>query len=187
MRRGFPVRAPLEHEELGFHAGLHVVAHGVRIRDHPLQRAARVSRKRKAIREVHVADDARDAMLGIPPRKHPECREVGGEEHVALLDPHEPLDAGAVEHDVARQRLLELARRQLDILVDAEDVGELQAKERDVLAPRQVEDVLRRGTFEVGEQSARFCHALKITGVGQSDSLTRTNGCAAVLVGQRVN
>jgi hypothetical protein len=37
--------------------------------------------------------------------------QVGLKQHVRLLDPHEPLDRRAVEHDVAVERLLELRRR----------------------------------------------------------------------------
>jgi hypothetical protein len=51
-----------------------------------------------------------------------------------LFDAHEPLDRGAVEHDSPLERLLELAVWHLDVFQDAEDVGELEAHELDLLA-----------------------------------------------------
>jgi hypothetical protein len=48
------------------------------------------------------------------------------------------------------QRLPELRARDLDVLDDAEDVGELQAQEAHLLRLRQVEDVRGGGAGEVG-------------------------------------
>ena len=48
------------------------------------------------------------------------------------------------------ERLLELRRGELDVLVDAEDVGELQPQEADVVLPGELEDVLRGGAGQVG-------------------------------------
>ena len=80
-------------------------------------------------------------------------RQVGLEQHVRLLDPHEPLDRGAVEHDLAVQRLLELAAGHLDVLVDAEDVGELQPEEIDAEAAGQLEKVVLAGPAQVEREA----------------------------------
>jgi hypothetical protein len=106
--------------------------------------------KGRPVGHVDVADETADARVRIAPREDPKGREIGREQHVALLDPHEPFDARAVEHDVAGERLLELRRGDLDVLVDAEDVGELESQEADVVLPGDLEDVLRGGALQVG-------------------------------------
>ena len=145
LGRRLAVRPALEHEELGFHPRVHRVAHARRASAITRFSAPRGSPANGvAVGHVDVADQPRDAILRIAPRKDRNVVEVGREQHVRLLDPHEPLDRRAVEHDVAGERLLELRRRDLDVLVDAEDVGELQAQEADVVLPGELEDVLRR-------------------------------------------
>src|SRR4029077_2015616 len=91
---------------------------------------------------VDIADHPADPVLRVSPRKDLECREIWREQHVRLLDPDESLDRGAVEHDVAGERLLELRRRDLDILVDPKDVGELEPHETDVEVASELEDFL---------------------------------------------
>ena len=119
-------RIRLEQEKLGFHPGVHHEAHRFRFREDGLQRAARIAGERDSPSgRVDVADQPADPIVLIAPRKHEERVEIGREQHVRLLDAHEPFDRRAVEHDVARQRFLELRRRNLDVLVDAKNVGEL--------------------------------------------------------------
>ena len=77
--------------------------------------------------------------------KHLERREVRLEVHVRFLDADEALDGRAVEHDPAVERLLELPVRHLDVLDDAEDVGELEAEELDLLAL----DALENARFRI--------------------------------------
>jgi hypothetical protein len=151
-RRRRLVGAGAEEEELGLHPGVHREAHRGRARDLALENPARVARERRAVGQVDVADEPRDARLGVPPREDLEGREVGREEHVRFLDAHETLDRRAVEHDVAGERLLELRRRDLDVLVDAEDVGELQAHRADVQLLGVRENVLRRRVADVGDE-----------------------------------
>ena len=81
-------------------------------------------------------------LSGSPHGKTWNVSRVGREQHVRLLDPHEPFDRRAVEHDVAVERLLELRRRNLDVLVDAENVGELKSQEADVVLRGELENVL---------------------------------------------
>jgi len=103
---------------------------------------------------VDVADQARDLAIALPPRKDEEGRQVGDQEHVALFHADEPLDGRPVEQDVARQRLGELRRRDFDVLVDAEDVGELQPDETDVVPLGDLEEILGGHTTQVTEQGA---------------------------------
>jgi hypothetical protein len=129
--------ADLEQEELRFHAGVHHEAQIGRRRDLPLEHLPRVAGERRPS-GMWMSQISRATRSRASP--HGNTRKVewsGDEQHVRLLDPHEPLDRRPVEEDVARQRLLELRARDLDVLVDAEDVGELQAQETGPDAPRR--------------------------------------------------
>jgi hypothetical protein len=64
------------------------------------------------------------AVAAGAPREQCERRGVGLGDHVALVDPRETLDAGAVEPHPCLQRLLELLPRDGEALQEAEDVGE---------------------------------------------------------------
>ena len=132
----------LKEEELRLGAGVHRVALRGGHRDHLLQAGARVADERLAVRRVDVADHPRDLLAGrAGPREHAERREVGTEVHVRLFDADEPFDRRSVEHDVAVERLLELAIGNLDVLDGAEDVGELQAHELHLLALGSLQDL----------------------------------------------
>src|SRR5690606_39376916 len=67
---------------------------------------------------------------------------VGGEVHVGLFDPGNPLDGGAVEHDLVVQRPLQLAAGDGHVLDDPHDVAELQANEADTPLVCFPEDLL---------------------------------------------
>ena len=142
--RGFAAFTGLEDEKLGFHAGVHRESEFGRAGNLSLQDTARIAVEGGAIGSRDVADEARNAACGITPRKNPERRQVRSEQHVRLFDTNEPLDRGPVEHDVAGERLLELRARNLDVLVDAEDVGELQPQEAHVLRRHEAEQFLAR-------------------------------------------
>ncbi len=102
---------------------------------------------------IDVAEKTGHPPALVVVRQDPEGLEVGLEEHVRLLDPHEALDRGAVEHDLAVERLVELAPRYLDVLVDAEDVGELQAEEVHPELTRELEDVRLGCSRQVGGET----------------------------------
>src|SRR4029079_2932848 len=55
--------------------------------------------------------------------------EVRIEEHVAFVNAREALDTRAVEPQTVVDRVAELVERDMDVLDDAHDVGELQADE----------------------------------------------------------
>ena len=63
-----------------------------------------------------------------------------------------PFDRRAVEHDVAIESFLELRLRNLDVLVYAENVGELKAQKANI--------VLRRRDRECLSCSHRSCQEL---------------------------
>jgi hypothetical protein len=145
LRRGAAVGAGAEEEELGLHPGLHREA----------QPGGRASIWRLSTARGSPANGVPSGMVmsqitratrasGSPHGRTRKVARSGPQEHVALLGAHEPLDRAAVEHDVAGQRLAELRRRHLDVLVDAEDVGELEAQEAHVLGTRAREHVVGR-------------------------------------------
>ena len=130
--------APLEQEELGLGPRVHREAALGGQRDHALQRGARAAGERLAVGPVDVADHPRHLLAArVAPREDREGVEVGPQVHVRLLDADEALDRRAVEHDLAVQRVLELAVGDLDVLDRPEDVGELQAEELHLLALRR--------------------------------------------------
>jgi hypothetical protein len=75
------------------------------------------------------------------PVEHAKGRQIGTEVHVRLFNADEPLDGRPVEHDLAVERLLELAVGNLDVLDGAEDVGELKAHELHLFALGALEDL----------------------------------------------
>src|SRR6266516_3671635 len=88
--------------------------------------SARSAGEGRPVGSVDVTDHAGDLPGGVAVRKHAKRLQIGPQHHVGFLDPDESLDGRAVEHDVALERLLKLAVRHLDVLVDAEDVRELE-------------------------------------------------------------
>ena len=115
---GAAVGVALEQEELRFHAR--------RSSCSPASAASAISRLSAprgspangvpsgvVMSQISRADARRSRRPTETPRT---STRSGCEEHVRLLDAHEPLDRRAVEHDVAVQRLLELLTRDLDVL-----------------------------------------------------------------------
>ena len=102
---------------------------------------------------------------GVGPGKHLEGAEVGLEVHVRLFDADEALDRRAVEHDAAVERLLELPVRHLDVLGRAEDVGELEAHELDLLALDALENPRLPVVFRHGRDYANFLLGLLVRDV----------------------
>ncbi len=149
--RGWVSVAALKQEELGLGAGLHGEAALGRDRDDPLQRRPWAAGKRSTVRIGDVANEPPDASDAnaraahrIRPGKHLEGREVRFEVHVGLFDPDEAFDRRPIEHDVAVERFLELPVRHLDILDDAQDVGELQAQELHALTFGALQDLFAK-------------------------------------------
>ena len=118
------------HEELQLRTGHVAEAHVLGELDLPPQDAARIARERFAVRRVDVADDFGGAVVvAALPGDDAEGFEVRVEEHVAFVNAREALDTRAVEPQTVVDRVAELVERDMDVLDDAHDVGELQADE----------------------------------------------------------
>ena len=151
----------LEHEELRFHARVHRVAELGGARAIIFLSTPRGSPAKGLPSGVLMSQiSLRDAALCVSPRKDLKRAQVGSEQHVGLFDPDESFDRGSVEHDVAGQRLLELRRRDLDVLVDAEDVRELQSQEPDVVGGGEIQDILGASARGIGNLGAMSRHGL---------------------------
>ena len=82
---------------------------------------------------MDIADQPGHPAVAGPPGKNGEGVQVRVEILVRLVDPHEPLDGGAVKHDLVVDRLLDLRRSNGHVLQLAENIGELQANELHIL------------------------------------------------------
>ena len=132
----------LKEEELRLGPGHQRVPFGRRHGNDFLQADAWIAGEGLTIRRVDVADHPGDAFARCAgPGEDAERREVGPQVHVRLFDTDETLDRRSVEHDLAIERFHELAVRDLDVLDRAEDVGELQAHELDLLALGPLENL----------------------------------------------
>ena len=136
----------LEQIKLALAAHVDGQAHGAGALDHALQVAAAVALKGLAVGQGDAAVHAHDAALGGAPGQHGGGVRVGPEDEVALLDVHEPGDGRAVEADALLERAGQLAGKQRDVFLVAEDVAERQLDELDVVILDKIEDVLC-GTF----------------------------------------
>ena len=106
------------------------------------KRGARAAGEGAAVRVGDVADQPADAgAVRVGPGENLERRQVGTQIHVRLFDSNEAFDRRAVEHDVAVERLGKLAVRDLDVLDDTKDVGELKAQELDTFLIRTFQDL----------------------------------------------
>ena len=124
--------AAQEQEELDLGSRHHREAAVRSLGNDVLERGARAAGERAAVGIGNVADQPADPRaVGIGPRKHLEGRQVWPQVHVRLFNADEAFDRRAVKHDLAVERFGKLAVGDLDVLDDAENVGELQAQELD--------------------------------------------------------
>ena len=124
----------LEQEVLELRADVEgVEAHRARALERSAQDVARVALVGRALGREDVAEHPRDALLVRAPREHREGRGVGHGDHVGLLDGVEAGDRGAVEAHPALEGVVELGRVDRERLELAEDVGEPEADEADVV------------------------------------------------------
>ena len=79
--------------------------------------------------------------LGGPPGENRKTIQIGIQALVRLVDAGEPLDGGAVEHDLVVDRLLDLRRGERHVLELTENIGELHADKLDLLVLYQTNDV----------------------------------------------
>src|SRR5665213_1119861 len=95
-----------------------------RVLEDALERRARAALERGAVRHRDVAQDACFDLALLDPRQHGERRRIGTQHHVDLFAAHEPVDRAAVERHLAVERRLELARRDVDALLNPQHVDE---------------------------------------------------------------
>ena len=139
---GLALLVSLEEEELrlGAHAE-GVIAHILGPLEHPLQHAAGVAHEGGAVGVVDIADEPGHLAVLGPPGEHSEGVQVGVEILVGLIDAHEALDGGAVQHDLVVDRLLDLRGRDGHVLELTENVGELHTDKLDVLFFYDADDI----------------------------------------------
>ena len=134
VERGASLLVLLEQKELGLRPGHHLEALFRGALDLPLERQPRTAGERRAVRQMDVADHARHfRAVRVGPGIDLEGVPVGNQQHVRFFDAGESLDRRAVEHDLAVEGFLELTARHLDVLDDAQEVGELESEEADFL------------------------------------------------------
>lgn len=99
-----------------------------------LEGIARVALVRVSVRRDDVAEHPGLAAFVLrSPREQAEGGRVGHRDHIALLDPREPLDRGAVEAHPGLQGLGQLGACDGEALEPAENVGEPEAYEPDIV------------------------------------------------------
>ena len=126
--RRLAVGADLEEEELQLRAHVHLVAELCGALHLATQHAARIAGKRLAVRQHHVADDARGtrAALRRQPRQHAPRVHVGAQQLIGFGDPREALDRRSVEPGAVLDRTGHLMDGDLHALHGAVDVHELR-------------------------------------------------------------
>ncbi len=107
-----------------------------------LQHVAGVAVERVAREDLNVAEHPGDRGLGVAARQQLEGVRVGFGQHVGFLDPAVPLDRRAVEGHALLEGDLQLGRRDLHRLQEAEHVGEPQPDEADAALLDGAQDVL---------------------------------------------
>ncbi len=136
------IRVAAEKEELGFRPRHHRVAERGGLVHLLLEREAGASAERRAIRVVDVADQAADFFPVVGPGIDGKGVQIRNQVHVRFLDPREPFDRRPVELDLAVERFRKLRARNLDVLDDPEDVGELQPHEPHVFLLAHPQDLV---------------------------------------------
>ncbi len=133
-----------EQEEFEFRPGIEGIAE---LRD-PVELAhqhrARVSHKEVAVRIVHPADDPRGGVAPSLPRDHGKGRQIRLQEHIALGNPSESRDRGAVKPLAMLDHVREDIERDRDALDNPHHIGELEIDELNTLFFRAGHDFLDR-------------------------------------------
>ena len=121
-----------EIEELEFGTDIEGVALVVDLLQGPLQHIAGIALVGGAVGILDVADHPRDRPVGGPPGDDLEGRGIGHGDHVALLDPAETRDGGAVEPHPLFHPLFQFVGGDAEDLLDPEDIGKPELDETDV-------------------------------------------------------
>ena len=147
-----PIGRLLEQKELSLTPGHHRKAQLAGPLDLALECRTRAPGKRLLVRSVDVAEQPGHASTLVFVGQNPERVQIRLEQHVGFFDPDEAFDRRSIEHDLTVERLLELAARHLDVLVDSEDVGELEADEVDAEAPGELQHLGLPGSAQIGRK-----------------------------------
>ena len=132
----------LKQEELQLRADVKgVEAHVLRPAQHPAQDTPGVAHKGGAVRVIHIADEPGHLALGGPPGENRKTIQIGIQALVRLVDAGEPLDGGAVEHDLVVHRLLDLRGGDGHVFQLAKNIHKLHADKLDLLVLYQTDDV----------------------------------------------
>ena len=138
---GEPLLVGLEEEELHLRPHVEGVAQLFRPLKGPPQHVPGIAHEGGAVRVIDVANEPGGLALGGHPGQHREGGQVRMQVLVALVDAGEALDGAAVDHDLVADHLLDLGLGDGHVLELAEDVGELEADELDILFVDDADDV----------------------------------------------
>ena len=129
---GLSVFIGFKQEEFTFRTDIEGIALFLRLLQDALQGAARVSRKRSSVRQIHVADQTCNFCMLRPPGEHRIGIKIRIQIHIGFIDPHKAFDRASVDHDLVVYCLFYLRCGDRDILQTPEDVGKLHADEFNV-------------------------------------------------------
>ena len=139
---GPPLLVGVEQEEFTLRPHLEGISHGL-CPGHGLpQHITGITRKGRAVRIVHVADQAGHLSLLGTPGKYLKGIKIRIEVHIGLINPHKALDGGAVKHTLVIQGLLQLAGRNCHIFQLSKYIRKLKADELHILLPGHTDNII---------------------------------------------
>ena len=107
-----------------------------------LEYLSRVAGKWRAVRQMDVAEHSGDPAFSRAPGQDLQCRRVGEGGHVALAGAGEAFNRTAIEADALLERFFQLLEGDREALERAENVGEPEANELDILLTALLQDEL---------------------------------------------
>ncbi len=121
-----------------------------------LEHVARVALVGGSVGPHDVAEHRRDRLAVLAPRQDLQRGGIGQRHHVGLLDPGESLDRRAVEAHALGHRRVEFVDRDDEGLEEAENIGEPQVDELDVLVDDRGCGFGAKVTRHAGSRSSMF-------------------------------
>ena len=135
-------------EVLQFRTHVDSIAHVGNLLEGALQCPARTAFVRGAVRVHDVAEHTRNGAVARPPGDELEGRGVRLGDHVALVDAGKALDGRPVEAHALLQTLVELGWGDVEALEPAQNIGEPELNEADILLFDNLEYILFRFTCQ---------------------------------------
>ncbi len=142
MGGGLAVLGQLEQEKLALRPHIKRIAHGLSLLDGALEHIARVAHKGRAVVQMHVANQARHALMPGDPGQYGKGRQIREQAHVAFLNAHIPFDGAAVDGHLVVERALQLGGGEGHILELPKDIRKLEADKSNALFLYDADDVL---------------------------------------------